>query len=57
MAPPAMCWPVMVKTSDGNCTQVDTVLKVDELEWQLRQLDGVESTNTLAMLNRRVLTV
>ena len=47
---------VMVKTSDGNCTQVDTVLKVDELEWQLRQLDGVESTNTLAMLNRRVLT-
>ncbi|MBI3368417.1 MAG: MMPL family transporter [Burkholderiales bacterium] len=24
-------------------------------EWQLRQLDGVESTNTLALLNRRVL--
>ena len=47
---------VMVKTPDGDCTRVDTVLKVDELEWQLRQLDGVESTNTLAMLNRRVLT-
>ena len=47
---------VMVKTPDGDCTRVETVLKVDELEWQLRQLDGVESTNTLAMLNRRVLT-
>src|SRR5687768_11739342 len=32
------------------------MVKVDELEWQLRQLPGVESTNTLALLNRRVLT-
>jgi uncharacterized protein len=32
------------------------VQKVDELEWQLRQLEGVESTNTLALLNRRVAT-
>ncbi|MEO8119139.1 MAG: MMPL family transporter [Rhodoferax sp.] len=47
---------VMVKTPVSQCAQVDTVLKVDELEWQLRQLDGVESTNTLALLNRRVLT-
>ena len=47
---------VMVKTPEGACTQVDTVQKVDELEWQLKQLDGVESTNTLAQLNRRVLT-
>ncbi|RJG24144.1 efflux RND transporter permease subunit [Massilia cavernae] len=47
---------VMVRTPDGGCTAVDTVLKVDELEWQLRQLDGVESTNTVALLNRRVLT-
>ena len=47
---------VMVKTADGECTKVDTVLKVDELEWQLRQVEGVESTNTLALLNRRVLT-
>ena len=46
---------VMVKTADGACSKVDTVLKVDELEWQLRQIDGVESTNTLALLNRRVL--
>jgi predicted RND superfamily exporter protein len=47
---------VMVKTPEGACSQVDTVLKIDELEWQLRQLEGVESTNTLALLNRRVLT-
>lgn len=47
---------VMVKTPDGGCTKVETVLKIDELEWQLRQIDGVESTNTLALLNRRVLT-
>jgi len=47
---------VMVKTADGECTKVETVLKVDELEWALRQIDGVESTNTLALLNRRVLT-
>lgn len=47
---------VMVKTPQGHCSNVDTVLKVDELEWQLRQLPGVESTNTLALLNRRVLT-
>jgi predicted RND superfamily exporter protein len=47
---------VMVKTPEGHCSNVETVLKVDELEWQLRQLPGVESTNTLALLNRRVLT-
>jgi predicted RND superfamily exporter protein len=47
---------VMVKTPAGGCTRLATVQKVDDLEWQLRQLDGVESTNTLALLNRRVLT-
>jgi hypothetical protein len=47
---------VMVKTPEGQCISVPTVLKVDELEWKLRQLPGVESTNTLALLNRRVLT-
>jgi hypothetical protein len=46
---------VMVQTPDGRCSQYDTLNKVDALEWQLRQLDGVESTNTLALLNRRVL--
>jgi predicted RND superfamily exporter protein len=45
---------VMVQTPDGGCAKVDTVLRVDRLEWQLRQLPGVESTNTLALLNRRM---
>jgi len=46
---------VMVKTPDGACSSMATLNKVDALEWQLRQLPGVESTNTLALLNRRVL--
>lgn len=46
---------VMVATPDGRCAQLDTLNKVDALEWQLRQLPGVEDTNTLALLNRRVL--
>jgi predicted RND superfamily exporter protein len=46
---------VMVKTPDGQCSQYETLNKIDSLEWQLRQLDGVEATNTLALLNRRVL--
>src|SRR5207249_10056137 len=47
---------VMVKTLDGQCSKYETLNKVDALEWELRQLDGVESTNTLALLNRRVLS-
>jgi predicted RND superfamily exporter protein len=47
---------VMVRTPEGECTKLPTVQRVDELEWELRQLDGVESSNTLALLNRRVAT-
>lgn len=47
---------VMVKTPEGQCSKLETLNKIDALEWQLRQLDGVESTNTLALLNRQVLT-
>ncbi|WP_375140966.1 efflux RND transporter permease subunit [Ideonella alba] len=47
---------VLVRTADGQCSKLDTLNKIDALEWQLRQLDGVESTNTLALLNRRVLS-
>jgi predicted RND superfamily exporter protein len=47
---------VMVKTPEGQCSQYDTLNKIDALEWQLRQIDGVESTNSLSLLNRRVLT-
>lgn len=46
---------VMVKTPEGACAQYDTLMRVDALEWELRQIPGVESTNTLAQLNRRVL--
>jgi len=47
---------VMVRTPEGQCSAYDTLNKVDALEWELRQLEGVESTNTLSLLNRRVLT-
>lgn len=47
---------VMVRTPPGQCANYETLNKVDALEWQLRQLEGVESTNTLALLNRRVLS-
>ena len=46
---------VMVTTPAGECARYETLNKVDALEWSLRQLDGVDSTNTLALLNRRVL--
>jgi len=46
---------VLVKTPEGQCAQFDTLNKVDALEWELRALPGVESTNTLSLLNRRVL--
>jgi len=46
---------VMVRTPDGQCSAYETLNRIDALEWELRQLEGVESTNTLALLNRRVL--
>lgn len=46
---------VMVKTPDGACSAYDTLMRVDALEWELREIPGVELTNTLAKLNRRVL--
>lgn len=47
---------VMVKTPDGSCSSYDVLRRVDALEWELRQLPGVESVNTLASLNRRMLS-
>jgi len=47
---------VMVKTPDGACSRLDILQKADALEWQLAQLPGVELTNSLALLNRRVIT-
>ena len=46
---------VMVQTPAGACSAYDTLKRVDELDWQLRGLPGVDSTNSLALLNRRVL--
>ncbi len=46
---------VMVKTPAGACSSYDTLQRLDNLDWQLRGLQGVDSTNSLALLNRRVL--
>jgi hypothetical protein len=47
---------VLVKTPDGGCASYDVLERVDALDWALRQIDGVESVNTLALLNRRMLS-
>jgi predicted RND superfamily exporter protein len=47
---------VMVKTPDNACAGYDTLMRVDALEYRLSQLPAVETTNSLALLNRRVLT-
>lgn len=39
---------VMVKTPQYQCANYETLVKVDALEWELQQLAGVESTNSLA---------
>ncbi|MDH4559912.1 MMPL family transporter [Pseudomonas sp. BN411] len=46
---------VMVRTPDSACARYDILRKVDELDWQLRSLPGVDSSNSLALLNRRML--
>ncbi|MCW8277865.1 RND family transporter [Pseudomonas sp. PCH199] len=46
---------VMVKTPAGACARYDILNKVDALDWQLRNLPGVDSTNSLALLSRRML--
>ncbi|MBV4518375.1 efflux RND transporter permease subunit [Pseudomonas kurunegalensis] len=46
---------VMVHTPAGDCARYDILRKVDELDWQLRTLPGVDSSNSLALLNRRML--
>jgi uncharacterized protein len=45
---------VMVKTAEDSCSRYETLSLVDELGWQLEQLPGVESTNSLAKLSRIV---
>ncbi|WP_347337837.1 MMPL family transporter [Magnetospirillum sp. 15-1] len=45
---------VMVRTPQYQCGQFDTLVKVDALETELQQLTGVESTNSLAALAKRM---
>ncbi|MFH0728740.1 MAG: MMPL family transporter [Pseudomonadota bacterium] len=46
---------IMVKTPPNECTQYDTLMRTDGLEWILRQVEGVESTKSLALYNRQML--
>ncbi len=46
---------VMVKTPEYLCTQYSTLVKVDALEWELRQLPGVESTGSMALLSKHAI--
>lgn len=43
---------IMVKTGSNMCTDYDNLMKVDALENRLLQLPGVESTNSLAQLEK-----
>jgi predicted RND superfamily exporter protein len=43
---------VMVATAEDQCTRYGTLAKVDRLAWQLEQLPGVESTNSMAALSK-----
>ncbi len=46
---------VMVETPDSKCSLFDTLQRVDALDWKLSQVAGVESTNSLALMTRRML--
>jgi predicted RND superfamily exporter protein len=45
---------VIGKSADSQCANYDMQRRMDALEWDLRQLDGVESTASLASLSRQV---
>lgn len=45
---------VMITTPPDKCNEYEAIMKIDALEWQLRQLECVESTNSLALFNRQV---
>lgn len=44
---------VMVKTAPGRCAEYETLLKLDALDWELRQFNQVEGSNSFAGLTRR----
>jgi predicted RND superfamily exporter protein len=43
---------VMIKTGEDQCTHYSTLSAVDSLAWQLEQLPGVESTNSMASFSK-----
>jgi uncharacterized protein len=45
----------MVTTPSQACAAYDTLAKVDALDWQLRQTEGVETSISMALLMRRVM--
>ena len=47
---------VMIKTAPDQCTQYATLASVDDLAWQLEQLPGVDSTNSMAALSKLATT-
>jgi len=47
---------VMIKTPPDQCTQYGTLASVDALAWQLEQLPGVDSTNSMAALSKLATT-
>jgi hypothetical protein len=46
---------VIVRTPEGGCANYAALMRLDALEWRLRQLPGVETTTSLASLNRSLL--
>jgi uncharacterized protein len=46
---------VMVKTPDGSCSEWGALRRLDQLEWSLKDVPGVESTQSMAGLQRRML--
>lgn len=45
---------IMAQTPPGKCVDYATLRKVEELEWRLRQLPGVEDTKSIAGLSRKI---
>ncbi len=44
----------MITTPSGQCAKYDTLTKVDDLEWRLQQLPGVDSTMSLSAVAKRM---
>ena len=46
---------VIVKTPEYQCARYATLMQIDALEWELHQLAGVESTNSLSALSKQMM--